>query len=389
MLEQVQHEGSDKALALYIHWPFCVSKCPYCDFNSHVRASIDQAEWREALLKDLTHEALLTPERKLSSIFFGGGTPSLMPAETVSALIEAAERHWGFAAGIEITLEANPSSVEAARFADLATAGVNRVSLGLQSLDDDSLRFLGRAHDVSEGLAALATAQRAFDRVSFDLIYALPGQSEAEWEKQLARALSFGTGHLSLYQLTIEPGTRFAALAAKGELAQANPDHSASLYELTQEMTRSAGIPAYEISNHARAGEESRHNLIYWRYQPYLGIGPGAHGRRGGMATQRHRKPENWLGALARNGHGIIEEVSIPPTDQGIEALLMGLRLCEGVDLAHIANLSGLSIDELVDQQAIARLQAQGLVQQEGSRLRTTVAGMLLLDAILAEIVRS
>jgi oxygen-independent coproporphyrinogen-3 oxidase len=388
MLKQVQHDGRHEALALYIHWPFCVSKCPYCDFNSHVRASVDQELWREALLKDLAHEARQASGR-LSSIFFGGGTPSLMPPQTVSALIEAAERHWGFASDIEITLEANPSSVEAARFADLASAGVNRVSLGLQSLDDESLRFLGRAHGVSEGLAALATAQEAFQRVSFDLIYALPGQSEAAWQAELARALSFGTSHLSLYQLTIEPGTRFAALAAKGELPEADPDFSAGLYELTQEMSEAAGLPAYEISNHAGPGQESRHNLIYWRYQPYLGIGPGAHGRRGEMATQRHRKPENWLSALARNGHGIVEERTIPAADRGMEALLMGLRLREGVDLPRISQLSGRRIDELVGQQAIARLQAQGLVVREGDRLRTTPAGMLLLDAILAEIVPS
>jgi oxygen-independent coproporphyrinogen-3 oxidase len=350
---------------------------------------VDQAEWRAALLRDLAHEARQAPGQRLSSIFFGGGTPSLMPPETVSALIQAADRHWGFAADIEITLEANPSSVEAARFADLASAGVNRVSLGIQSLDDEALRFLGRAHGVPEGLAALATAQESFDRVSFDLIYALPEQTEAQWQAQLARALSFGTSHLSLYQLTIEPGTRFAALAAKGELAEADPDHSASLYELTQEMTETAGLPSYEISNHARPGQESRHNLIYWRYQPYLGIGPGAHGRRGGMATQRHRKPENWLAALTRNGHGIVEECSIPPADQGVEALLMGLRLREGVDLNRVAALSGRTTDELVNQQAVAKLQAQGLVAQQGNRLRATPAGILLLDAILPEIVRS
>ena len=379
--------GND-GLALYIHWPFCVSKCPYCDFNSHVRASVEQAEWREALLRDLAFEASQAQGR-LGSIFFGGGTPSLMPPETVAALIGAAERHWGFAPDIEITLEANPSSVEAARFADLAAAGVNRVSLGLQSLDNEALRFLGRAHDVSEALAALATAQQAFSRVSFDLIYALPDQTEAQWQAQLARALSFGTSHLSLYQLTIEPGTRFAALAAKGELAEADPDHSALLYELTQEMTSAAGIPAYEISNHARPGEESRHNLTYWRYQPYLGVGPGAHGRRGGMATQRHRKPENWLAALKRNGHGIVEETAIPRADQGVEALLMGLRLREGVDLALIGEVSGKTIDQLIDEKAVQRLSQQGLLVRDGAKLRTTRAGMLLLDAILAELVRA
>ncbi|HYZ48788.1 MAG TPA: radical SAM family heme chaperone HemW, partial [Sphingomonas sp.] len=258
-------------LALYIHWPFCVSKCPYCDFNSHVREQIDQAQWRDALLADLAHEATLTPGRPLSSIFFGGGTPSLMPPATVAALIEAAERLWGFAPDIEITLEANPSSVEAARFADLARAGVNRVSLGLQALDDSALAFLGRAHTLSEGLSALDVAQSVFARVSFDLIYARPGQSLADWQMELERALSFGTGHLSLYQLTIEPGTRFAALAAKGELPEIDPDHAATLFELTRAVTAAAGLPAYEVSNHARQGEESRHNLTYWRYGDYLG----------------------------------------------------------------------------------------------------------------------
>ena len=312
------NESGTPDLALYVHWPFCVSKCPYCDFNSHVRETVDQERWRDALLADLAHEARETQGRRLTSVFFGGGTPSLMPPATVAALIEAAEAHWGFAPGIEITLEANPSSVEAARFADLAVAGVNRVSLGLQSLDDAALRFLGRAHDVDEGLAALDTALSAFARISFDLIYALPGQSDAAWQAQLGRALSFGTGHLSLYQLTIEPGTRFAAMAAKGELVPADPDESAALYELTRDMTAAAGLPAYEISNHARPGEESRHNLSYWRYRSYAGIGPGAHGRRGGHATQRHRKPENWLSALARNGHGISEEAVIAARDARI-----------------------------------------------------------------------
>ena len=383
--ERTEHYSGP--LALYVHWPFCVSKCPYCDFNSHVRETVDQDVWREALLADLAYEVKVAPSAPLTSIFFGGGTPSLMPPATVAALIEAAERHWGFAPDIEITLEANPSSVEAARFADLASAGINRVSLGLQSLDDEALRFLGRAHGVSEGLTALETAQSAFARVSFDLIYALPGQSEQAWEGELARALSFGTGHLSLYQLTIEPGTRFAALAARGKLAQADPDHAAALYELTQSMTEAAGLPAYEISNHARPGQESRHNLAYWRYQPYLGVGPGAHGRRAGSATQRHKKPENWLSALARNGNGIVEENTIPPADRGIEALLMGLRLREGVDLSRIAALAERQPDDLVDRAALARLQQQGLLARDGSRLRVLPPGMLLLDAILAELV--
>ena len=379
--------GGDAGLALYVHWPFCVSKCPYCDFNSHVREAVDQEQWREALLADLAYEAAVTPRGPLTSIFFGGGTPSLMPPSTVAAIIQAAERHWGLAPGIEITLEANPSSVEAARFADLASAGVNRVSLGLQSLDDQALRFLGRAHDATEGVTALETAQSVFARVSFDLIYVLPGQNEAAWQAELARALSFGTSHLSLYQLTIEPGTRFAALAAKGELSETDPDFAADLYELTQDMTEQAGLPAYEISNHARRGEESRHNLAYWRYQTYLGVGPGAHGRRAGAVTQRHRKPENWLSALARNGHGIVEEQPIVPATRGIEALLMGLRLREGVDLARISALAERPPHDLIDQRALVRLQRQGLVQVDGSRLRVLPPGMLLVDAILADLV--
>jgi len=367
-------------LALYVHWPFCVSKCPYCDFNSHVRESVDQAAWRTAMLADLAHEAAELPGRRLGSIFFGGGTPSLMPPETVAAVIEAAEQHWGFEPGVEITLEANPSSVEAARFADIAAAGVNRVSLGLQALDDDALRFLGRAHGVDEGLAALDTAQQAFDRVSFDLIYARPDQTLPDWEAELARALSFGTEHLSLYQLTIEPGTRFATLFEKGELKAYDPDQAADLFEATRAMTAAAGLPAYEVSNHARPGAESRHNLTYWRYSDYAGIGPGAHGRRGGMATVRHKKPENWLGALGRNGHGMEREDPLDPHDRGVEALVMGLRLAEGVDLARIP-------DAPLDHKALAVMETEGLVARTGNRLVVTDTGMPVLEAILREVV--
>ncbi|WP_420140614.1 radical SAM family heme chaperone HemW [Sphingomonas sp.] len=365
-------------LALYIHWPFCVSKCPYCDFNSHVRDRVDQDAWRGALLTDLAYEASVAPRRPLTSIFFGGGTPSLMPPATVAALLTAAGRHWGFAPGIEVTLEANPSSVEAARFADLAAAGINRVSLGLQALDDDALRFLGRAHGVAEGLAALDVAQRTFARVSFDLIYARPDQSEEAWRAELDRALGFGTGHLSLYQLTIEPGTRFATMAARGELAAVDPDHAATLFELTREMTAAAGLPAYEVSNHARPGEESRHNLTYWRYGDYLGVGPGAHGRRRGHATIRARKPENWLAGIAGQGHGISEDEALDPLTQAREALVMGLRLEEGVDWRTVA--------PAVDPRAVDTLSAHGLIGRTPDRLRLTPAGMLLLDAILGEI---
>lgn len=366
--------------ALYVHWPFCVSKCPYCDFNSHVRETIDQDAWRKALLTDLAYEARLLPGRTLGSIFFGGGTPSLMPPATVAALIEAAGRYWPLADDVEITLEANPSSVEADRFADLGAAGVNRVSLGVQAFDDERLAFLGRAHSAREGLDALRTAQRNFARVSFDLIYALPGDTEQQWSSDLDRAIGLGTEHLSLYQLTIEPGTRFAAMAAKGTLTPLDADYAGGLFELTQARTAAAGIPAYEISNHARPGAESRHNLTYWRYGDYAGIGPGAHGRRNGRATLRHRKPENWLTAISRNNHGIELEEALTDSERATEALVMGLRLAEGLDVER----SGL--EPFVNRHAIARLTEQGLLVRDGTRIAATSAGMLLLDAILREI---
>lgn len=375
-------EGKD-ALALYFHWPFCVSKCPYCDFNSHVRSQIDQNEWREALLADLAHEARLLPGRRLTSIFFGGGTPSLMDPATVAAMIEAAHTHWNADEDIEITLEANPNSVEAARFADLASAGVNRLSLGLQSFDDSALRFLGRAHSASEGFAALKIAQKHFPRVSFDLIYALPGDTETSWSADLDRALSLGTTHLSLYQLTIEPGTRFASMVAKHEFDLLDSDMAADLFELTQEKTAAAGLPAYEISNHAAAGQESRHNLTYWRYADYAGVGPGAHGRRLGSRTVRHRKPENFLYALKRNRHGIAEEAPLTARESADEALVMGLRLAEGVDVMGLGKRFGVP---LIDGSAAERLVASGHLTRDGNRLSTTPAGRLVLDRILAEI---
>ena len=375
------------ALALYIHWPFCARKCPYCDFNSHVRAEVDQAAWRSALLADLAHEARLSGGQELGSIFFGGGTPSLMPPATVAALIEAAARHWRIADDIEITLEANPSSVEAANFAALAATGVNRVSLGLQSLDDNALRFLGRLHGVDEGLAALATAQRQFARVNFDLIYALPGQSPAAWEAELARALGFGTGHLSLYQLTIEPGTRFATLVRDGTLAPLADDPAAELFALTRAMTDAVGLPAYEVSNHARADEQSRHNLAYWRYRDYLGVGPGAHGRRGGFATLRQKKPENWLEAVARRGNGLHSETALDRNEQAAEALLMGLRLAEGIDLGEIGTRFGYSPDALIVPDKVAFYARLGLIEHGGGRLTVTPKGMPLLDGLLAELV--
>lgn len=383
------HSGAamtDSALALYVHWPFCVSKCPYCDFNSHVRAAVDQEAWRDALLADLAHEAAALPGRRLGSIFFGGGTPSLMPPTTVAAVIEAATAAWAPLPDLEVTLEANPSSVEAARFADLAAAGVNRVSLGLQALDDAALHFLGRAHDVAEALGALDVAQRHFARVSTDLIYARPDQSLAAWERELRQALGFGTEHLSLYQLTIEPGTRFHTEAAAGRLTIPDGDAAADLFEATRAITAAAGLPAYEVSNHARPGAESRHNLAYWRYRDYAGVGPGAHGRRQASATQRHRKPENWLGAVARNGHGLVSEEPLAPEARAREALLMGLRLAEGVDLTRVARVTGLAVEAIVDAGAIASL--SGLIARDGERLRVTEAGILLLDSILPRVVR-
>jgi putative oxygen-independent coproporphyrinogen III oxidase len=375
------------ARALYIHWPFCLAKCPYCDFNSHVRDGVDVALWREALLADMRHEAEAAGGEQLDSVFFGGGTPSLMPPALVGDLLAEAERLWGLAPGCEITLEGNPSSVEAANYAALADAGINRASLGLQAFDDEALRFLGRLHDAREGLAALDVAQRHFDRVSFDLIYALPGQTATIWQADLDRALGLGTGHLSLYQLTIEPGTRFATLVRQGAFTPLDDDAAADLFELTRDVTAAAGLPAYETSNHARPGEESRHNLTYWRYQDYCGIGPGAHGRRGAAATQRHRKPENWLAAVAERDHGIAEERALASQEQASEALLMGLRLTQGIDLAALGARFGMSPSMLVDEEKVAFYERQGLLKCDGTGLAVAPAGMALLDALLAELV--
>lgn len=373
------------ARALYIHWPFCAKKCPYCDFNSHVRAGVDVAAWEGALLADMRHEAALAGGEELTSIFFGGGTPSLMPPALVAALLAEAERLWGFAPDIEITLEANPSSVEAANFAALADAGINRVSLGVQSFDDATLRWLGRLHDGENARKALEIAQKCFRRVNFDMIYALPEHTPSIWREQLAEALAYGTGHLSLYQLTIEPGTRFASDVRRGVFTPLDDDAAADLFAITQEMTTAAGLPAYETSNHAQPGEESRHNLTYWRYQDYSGIGPGAHGRRGGLATVRHKKPENFLRAVAEQSHGICEERALPLPEQAAEALLMGLRLAEGVDLDLMSTRFGLV--DLIDEDATARLVRLGMAWREGARLGVTAQGRPLLDALLSEIV--
>ena len=375
------------ARALYIHWPFCEKKCPYCDFNSHVRASVDAEAWRSALLADMRAEHHVAGGEKLASIFFGGGTPSLMPPALVVDLLAEAERLWGFAPDIEITLEANPSSVEAANFADLTRAGINRVSLGVQSLHDETLQWLGRLHGAEEALKALETAQNHFERVNFDLIYALPGQSLEGWQSDLERALSLSTSHLSLYQLTIEPGTRFETDVRRGIFAPMDDDEAAEFFALTQNITEAAGLPAYETSNHARPGEESQHNLTYWRYQDHCGIGPGAHGRRGGMATVRHKKPENFLKAVSERGHGIHEARVLPRSEQASEALLMGLRLTEGLDLYALAERLGFAPDSLIHPKRFQHFIDIGLVWKEGRRIGVAQAGRPVLDAILAEVV--
>ena len=376
------------ARSLYIHWPFCLAKCPYCDFNSHVRERIDMAAWEAALLADMRAEhAAAKNEEPLVSIFFGGGTPSLMPPALVASLLREAETLWGFAPGIEITLEGNPSSVEAANFADLASAGINRVSLGVQSLRPDVLKFLGRLHGVEEALAAVETAQKLFGRVSIDLIYARPDQTEEEWRQELSEALALGTSHMSLYQLTIEPATRFATDVRRGVFDPLADDPAADLFAITREMTAAAGLPAYEISNHARPGEESRHNLTYWRYLDYHGVGPGAHGRRGGVATTRHKKPENFLSAVEDQGDGIAEHRLLTSNEQASEALLMGLRLAEGVDLAALGTRFGVTSDHLIDAAKLALYRDLGLARQDGARLIVTDAGMPLLDALLGELV--
>ncbi len=385
-------KARDPGFALYVHWPFCRHKCPYCDFNSHVRAAVDQPRWRQALLAELDHFGARTEGRALRAIFFGGGTPSLMPAETVAALIARAREWWRFEPEIEITLEANPTSVEATRFEAFAKAGVNRLSLGVQALKDSALHDLGRQHGVAEALHALDLAREIFPRVSFDLIYARPGQSLVAWKAELQRALDLAIGHLSLYQLTIEPGTHFFTLARQGRLDLPDEDLGAALFDLTQELCEAAGLPAYEISNHARPGEESRHNLVYWRYGDYVGIGPGAHGRlRLGprrVATRAQRLPERWLEAVTRFGHGQLEEEELAPADQATEYLLMGMRLSEGVELSRLAVLAGRPWDAFLDVGAVRLLETEGLLQRTDGHLRTTATGRRRLDAVIREILR-
>lgn len=372
-------------IALYVHWPFCVTKCPYCDFNSHVRERVDQAAWRAALLDDLRHEAALTRDQPLASIFFGGGTPSLMPAETVAAVINEARAQWPVDDDIEITLEANPSSVEAARFRDFAAAGINRISLGLQALDDASLKQLGRPHDLAEGLAALDIAQRYFPRVSIDLIHSRPGQSVDAWAAELTQALSFGTEHVSAYQLTIERGTGFYGLWRRGQLALPDEDDAIRMFELTGEYCEAAGLQLYEISNHARPGAESRHNLQYWTYGDYAGIGPGAHGRRGRQATVRLRRPESWLEAVQQQGHGLSEEEPVPPEIAAEEALMMGLRLTAGIDPDIFEQRTSLPLGAVVSASARERLTEAGLLLP-GRHLRTSATGRNLVNHLLVEL---
>ena len=368
-------------LAIYIHWPFCRSKCPYCDFNSHVRERIAPEAWTTALLGDLDRQRELAPEHEVVSIFFGGGTPSLMPPDTAAALIERVKRHWPTRPDLEITLEANPNSAESKNFAGFAAAGVNRLSLGVQALDGKALKFLGRAHNRKEALAAIKLSQQLFPRTSFDLIYARPGQSLAAWRDELDEALSLAGEHLSLYQLTIEPGTAFHTAARNGTLAPLDDETAAAMFELTQERLAAAGMPAYEISNHAKLGTACRHNLVYWRYQDYLGIGPGAHGRvtRDGVkqATRHRRLPEAWL-----KQPEFEETTPIGRDAQVEEMVMMGLRLVEGIPRARLETLAECSIDALFGI-SLHRLIDGGFVTLDKRRFAATEAGRQRLNAVL------
>jgi oxygen-independent coproporphyrinogen-3 oxidase len=377
-----------EAFGVYVHWPFCLSKCPYCDFNSHVRhQAIDEARFVKAFETEIATTAARAPGRTVSSIFFGGGTPSLMQPATVGAILDTIGRHWAIAPNTEITLEANPTSVEATRFKGYRAAGVNRVSLGVQALNDAQLKALGRMHTAQEALDAIAIARSVFDRYSFDLIYARPGQTEAEWRAELARAISEAAEHLSLYQLTIEEGTPFAALHAAGKLAVPDADHARILYDVTQEVTAAQGLPSYEISNHARVGAESRHNLVYWRYHEYAGIGPGAHGRLvvDGVrhATATEKRPESWLMRVEAGGHGVITDETLTREEMADEFLLMGLRLAEGIDPKRYTALSGRALEDA----RIKALAGEGFVEETADgRLRVTRTGFPILDAVVADL---
>ncbi|MGE5510953.1 MAG: radical SAM family heme chaperone HemW [Bacteroidota bacterium] len=373
---------------VYVHWPFCASKCPYCDFNSHVRsAGIDEPRFLSGFRRELSHMAALAPGRRVSSVFFGGGTPSLMSPATVGAILDAISGHWEVDERAEITLEANPSSVEANRFRGYRASGVNRVSLGVQALNDADLKALGRLHTVAEVMTAIDVAQSTFTRMSFDLIYARPGQTPQNWRKELTQALSLARRHLSLYQLTIEQGTPFAALHAAGRLKVPEAELADGLYEITQELTEAAGLPAYEISNHAAPGEESRHNLVYWRYGEYAGVGPGAHGRlivdgvRRALTTER--QPERWLAEVEHQGHGLTEDVALTRTEQADELLLMGLRLAEGVDLARLAHIGGAK----TSAKTIAELVELGMLEPPAeNRLRATRRGRFVLNELVRQL---
>ena len=383
-----------ESLALYLHWPFCASKCPYCDFNSHVRERVDHGRWREALLRELRREAARAGRRPLVSIFFGGGTPSLMEPETAAALVAEARTLFDAPDDLEVTLEANPTSVERGRLAAFRDAGVNRLSLGVQSLDEEALRFLGRRHDAREAVAALEAARALFPRLSFDLIYARPGQAEAAWRDELRRALALAADHLSLYQLTIESGTRFATEHARGAFALPADDDAARLYTATAEEAECYGLLPYEVSNYARPGAESRHTLQYWRYGDYLGVGPGAHQRLsvdGGalLAARRHRAPEEWLARVERDGHAATSEEALAPPDRMREALLMGLRLAEGVDTARLEARCAMPLADAVDPAMFAACEEEGYLERlPGGRFRATVEGRLRLDAMLPVLLR-
>ncbi|ABE37635.1 coproporphyrinogen III oxidase, anaerobic [Rhodopseudomonas palustris BisB5] len=378
----------DKAFGVYVHWPFCLSKCPYCDFNSHVRhAAIDEARFARAFAREIAATAARIGPRDVSSIFLGGGTPSLMQPSTVGAILDAIGKHWRVTPDAEVSLEANPTSVEATRFRGYRAAGVNRVSLGVQALDDASLKTLGRLHTAQEAMDAVAIARSAFDRYSFDLIYARPGQTPAMWEAELRRAIGEAAEHLSLYQLTIEAETPFFALHRAGKLQ--TPDESASraLYDVTQSVCAELGLPAYEISNHARPGAECKHNLVYWRGQEYAGIGPGAHGRldiggtRYAIATEK--RPESWMMRVEATGTGVITDDRLNSEERADEFLLMGLRLAEGIDPRRYQALAGRSLDP----SRIALLCAEGaIVVDADGRLRVTQAGFPVLDAVVADL---
>jgi oxygen-independent coproporphyrinogen-3 oxidase len=376
------------AFGVYLHWPFCLSKCPYCDFNSHVRhGAIDEARYVRAFAAEIASTARRIPDRTVSTIFFGGGTPSLMQPSTVSAILDEIGKHWSIAPDVEVTLEANPTSVEATRFRGYRAAGVNRVSLGVQALNDASLKELGRLHTAQEALDAVAIARSIFERYSFDLIYARPRQTPLEWATELKRAINEAAEHLSLYQLTIEPDTPFFALRKSGKLIVPDDDTGRILYDVTQDICAAAGLPAYEISNHARPGAECRHNLVYWRGHEYAGIGPGAHGRLNvdgaRVATETERKPELWLMRVESLGHGLITNELLMPSEQADEYLLMGLRLAEGIDVNRYTTLSGRDLD----QDRISTLLQQGAVETMPSgRLRVTLAGFPVLDAVVADL---